>query len=106
MSLTLIATVPYGKKHSSHLRHEWDESTFGCGPLCVAVCITRKRNAIDPSPLTLLTTHLLTPSAYFFPSTNLSGFPSNGPPGAGRQRTSCSIFLARAKSLSVMPPAE
>src|SRR5437773_4840964 len=29
-----------------------DHFTSGCGPLCVAVCKTRKRNAIDPSPLT------------------------------------------------------
>src|ERR1700726_1345368 len=42
---------------------------------------------------------------YFFPCTNLLGVPSSAPPWGGRQRTTSSIFWARAKSLSVMPPA-
>ena len=44
--------------------------------------------------------------AHFLPCTNLFGVPSSGLPGSGRQRISCSIFRARVKSLSVIPPAE
>jgi hypothetical protein len=38
--------------------------------------------------------------------TNLLGVPSSGPPVGGRHNTTSSIFFARAKSLSVIPPAE
>src|SRR5207248_5070539 len=45
-------------------------------------------------------------ASHFLLCTNLFGVPSSGLPGSGRQRTTSSILRAKAKSLSVMPPAE